>query len=135
MTTDQAAATSPPRGRQLLRALAALALAALAVAVMLRLSLWQWHRAVQRGSLLNYSYSVEWLIFAGLTLWGLVALHRDGRRSSPRVQPAPRRVQGPMIGPPEADDDVELTYVRLLRRLGLRQDASPAQVGSPPQQR
>jgi hypothetical protein len=104
------------------RLAAAVVLALLLVAVMVRLSVWQWHRARTRGSLLNYTYAVEWLLFAVLTVVGFVRLGLEGRRATERPQPEPaRRPDGPVIGPPPAPGEEleEVTWIRLLRRLGL----------------
>jgi hypothetical protein len=104
------------------RAVAAVALVLLLVAVMVRLSVWQWDRARARGSLLNYTYAVEWLLFAALTVVGLVRLSREGRRAAQHPEPEPARGPGgPLVGPPLApgEEPEEVTWVRLCRRLGL----------------
>jgi cytochrome oxidase assembly protein ShyY1 len=94
-----------------------------AVAVMVALSLWQWDRARERGSLQNYSYAVEWLVFAALTVVGLLHLARESGRAD-REPPPERREEGPLIGPPlEPGQELEeLTWVRLRRRIGLGRD-------------
>jgi hypothetical protein len=114
---------APPRGGRRhhgLRVAGAILLLLLLVAVMVRLSVWQWDRARARGSLLNYTYAVEWLVFAVLTVVGAVRLRREGRR--PLAPPAPGG-QGdtPVIGPPLAPGEEleEITWIRLRRRLGL----------------
>jgi DNA-binding transcriptional regulator of glucitol operon len=99
-----------------------------AVAVMLRLSLWQWHRARDTGRFLNYTYTVEWLLFALLTVAGVVRLVVEDRRRRteadvPEVREAVA-VPGapvPMVGPPlrPGEELEEITWVRLRRRLGL----------------
>jgi cytochrome oxidase assembly protein ShyY1 len=103
---------------RLARAVLAVAVLVAVLTTMLLLARWQWHRGQQRHSLLNYSYAVEWVTFAGLTLVGAGVLVRDRRRPAPRVDaPAVDGIQvGPPLGPGE---DVDVTYVRLLRRLGL----------------
>ncbi|MBV9292014.1 MAG: hypothetical protein JO222_06155, partial [Frankiales bacterium] len=40
-----------------------------AVLVMLRLGLWQWHRATSAsGGIQNYAYAFQWPLFAGFTI-------------------------------------------------------------------
>jgi hypothetical protein len=97
-------------------------LAAVLVAVMVRLSLWQWGRARATGSLLNYTYAVEWLLFALLTVAGLVRLAREGARTGPAPEPpVVPRPGGPQVGPPLAQGEEleEITWLRLRRRVGL----------------
>ena len=112
---------STTRVGRCLRQAAAVVLVLLLVAVMVRLSVWQWHRARTRGSLLNYTYAVEWLLFAALTVVGLVRLGRESRRTTERPPEPARRPDGPVIGPPPAPGEEleEVTWIRLLRRLGL----------------
>ena len=122
---------APVRGRlsRQLRAGAAVLVVAAAVAVMVRLSVWQWDRARARNSLMNYAYAVEWLIFAVLTVIGVVRLAvEDRRRHSPHTrvrndQPVPAACVGapaPVVGPPlrPGEELEEITWVRLRRRLG-----------------
>src|SRR2546425_664713 len=92
--------------RRVRAALAALVVVAAGVA-MVRLSLWQWDRARATGRLLNYTYTVEWLLFAVLTVAGVVRLAIEDRRrraddpGSPEpVPPAVRAAPVPMVGPP-----------------------------------
>lgn len=95
---------------------------AAAVLVMLRLSVWQWHRGEQRRSLQNYSYAVEWFAFAGLSVVGVLFLIREGWRTGrPAAAPAEPPAPGLLVGPPlrPGEDLEELTYLRLLRRLGF----------------
>jgi hypothetical protein len=100
------------------------------VAVMVRLSLWQWDRARTTGRLLNYTYAVEWLLFAVLTVAGVVRLAVEDRRrrradtapgGQPPVASAVRRAPVPVVGPPlrPGEQLEEITWVRLRRRLGL----------------
>lgn len=49
----------------------------LAMAVMVGLALWQWRRGGQLSSLRSYTYSIEWYVFAGLTLLGYLKVCRD----------------------------------------------------------
>lgn len=129
-----------PRGPRLgrgLRAAAVVLVALVLVGVMLRLSLWQWDRARTRHSLLNYTYAVEWVLFAVLTVAGLARLavedtrlaRRDTARhgtdadDDPEPAPLAPRPGGPMIGPPLAPGEEleEITWIRLRRRAGLDQ--------------
>jgi hypothetical protein len=52
-------------------------LVALAAVVMVKLGIWQWHRAQDRDSLQSYSYAVEWVVFAVLTLVGWAKMCHD----------------------------------------------------------
>jgi hypothetical protein len=114
------------------RVRAALTLAAVvaAIAVMVRLSLWQWHRGQERGSWQNYSYAVEWLLFAVLSGIGVVRLGVEERRrrsGDPVAEPLdPGAPAGgcapvPLVGPPlrPGEELEEITWVRLCRRLGV----------------
>jgi DNA-binding transcriptional regulator of glucitol operon len=114
--------------RRRVRGLLALAVVLTAVAVMLRLSLWQWDRARAGGRLLNYTYAVEWLLFALLTPVGVIRLALEGRRAGDAAEPQERGGTAwaaspvkPQVGPPlrEGEELEELTWVRLRRRLGL----------------
>ena len=113
--------------RRLRAALAVLVVLA-AVAVMIRLSLWQWQRGRDSGRFLNYTYAVEWLLFALLTVAGLVRLAvEDRRRSAAERVPEdaePRAGHAavvPVVGPPlrPGEELEEITWLRLRRRLGL----------------
>lgn len=123
-----------PRGPRLgrgVRAAVVVLVALVLVGVMLRLSLWQWDRAQARHSLLNYTYAVEWVLFAVLTVAGLARLavedarlaQRDTAGDDPEQDRAPvePRPGGPMIGPPLAPGEEleEITWIRLRRRAGL----------------
>jgi hypothetical protein len=116
----------PGRVGRAVRVTALVLLAVAVVAVMVRLSLWQWGRARERGALLNYSYAAEWLLFAVLTTVGVVHLWREGRRGESRERPPERRPDGPLVGPPLAPGEEleEVTWVRLRRRVGLDRSRS-----------
>jgi hypothetical protein len=90
------------------------------VAGMVRLAVWQWDKARAGGALLNYSYAVEWLFFAGLVVLALARLLREGRRMARAPEPE-HRSDEPLIGPPlEPGRELEeVTWVRVLRGLGL----------------
>ena len=96
----------------------------LVVAGMLRLGLWQWHRAESgSGGIQNYAYAFQWPVFAvfGIVLW-IRTLVEEGRRErtgapdeqAPRVTPdAPIiRRPGVRVGlttptPPAAADEAD----------------------------
>lgn len=110
------------------RAVLAALLVVTAVVVMVRLSIWQWDKARITGRLLNYTYAVEWLLFAGLTVAGVIRLWREGRRAAAAEtaepgRPVAVRSEGrrPVVGPPLAPGEQleEVTWIRLRRRLGL----------------
>jgi hypothetical protein len=68
------------------------------VAVLVRLSVWQWQRGSSRGSLLSYTYAVEWMLLA----LGLVVAVAQRRRRGPHPpdEAASRDAAGRLIGPP-----------------------------------
>lgn len=80
---------------------------------------WQLGRALSRHSVLNWSYTVEWGLFAafGLLAWGWFL--RDDLRGGP-VEPVapPRPVYHPVAQPVSEDEDPELAaYNRMLAQL------------------
>ena len=97
------------------------------VLVMLRLGLWQWHRANSAsGGIQNYAYAFQWPVFAilAIVLW-FKTLQEEVRRdpdSSEDERPAPQRAEadivrrrGVVIGVqttavpvPDAEDDPEV---------------------------
>lgn len=113
--------------RRAIRAALAVAVAVGAVALMVRLSVWQWDRGRQRGSLLNYTYGIEWMLFAVLTVAGLVRLRREGKRTTVEAEPD-RRPDAPVVGPPLQPGEKleEVTWTRLRRRIGLDGGVTPA---------
>jgi DNA-binding transcriptional regulator of glucitol operon len=122
---------SPGRAGSPVRLAAYALLVVVAVGVMLRLSLWQWDRAQQRHSVLNYFYAVEWVLFAVLTVAGVARLAVEGRRAvadrqQQEVEPEPERgPAGVLVGPPllPGQELEEVTWVRLRRRLRLDRSA------------
>ena len=85
---------------------------------------WQLGRAVQRHSVLNWSYGIEWCLFAGFALlcWGWYL--RDELRGPTEDTPAPPVVYQPVAQPVSDDDDPELAaYNRYLAGLN-RQDSA-----------
>lgn len=82
------------RGARLVGTVATVA----AVAVLVRLAVWQWERGSSRGSLMSYTYAVEWMLMA-LALVVAVVLHRR-RGGRPADDSASRDVTGRLLGPP-----------------------------------
>jgi hypothetical protein len=85
---------------------------------------WQFYRAIERDSLLNWSYTVEWFLFAGFSLlsWGWFL--RDDLRGEPEdgepdpAVPVPVPVPRPVAPPLTDEDDPELAeYNRMLAAL------------------
>lgn len=83
---------------------------------------WQFYRAVERDSILNWSYTVEWALFGGFAVlcWGWFL--RDEIRGDvesdepPPAVPAP--AQRPVPAPVTDDEDPELAaYNRMLAAL------------------
>lgn len=98
-----------------------------AVYVMLRLGLWQWHRAESAsGGIQNFAYAFQWPLFAvfAIVLWVRTMyedLHRQPTEGSSELPPQQRvdadivRRGGVVIGvsrptppSPDADDDPEV---------------------------
>ncbi len=97
--------------------LLALLLSLAAAAVMARLGMWQLGRGERRHSLQNYSYAVEWVLFAAFTLFCFVKLLRDeGIEEEPAIDarsvvvPPPARAEAP-------PDDELAAYNAYLARL------------------
>ena len=86
---------------------------------------WQLGRAVERHSVLNWSYGIEWCLFAGFALlcWGWYL--RDDLRGPSDDAPAPRPVgYQPVAQQVSDDEDPELAaYNRYLAGLN-RQDSA-----------
>ena len=81
---------------------------------------WQYHRAVARHSILNWSYTVEWTLFAAFAVlcWGWF-LRDELRGEAPPEEPPPALpvVQRTVV-PVSDDEDPELAaYNRMLARL------------------
>ena len=92
-----------------------------AAAVMLRLGKWQLGRGEQRHSLQNYSYAVEWVLFAGFALFCFVKLLRDADRVPDGSESDPDRdvvVPPAAVRPADEPADDELAvYNAYLARL------------------
>ena len=103
-------------------ALHALALAA--VGFMVGLGRWQWQRGVELDRLQNYSYAVEWWLFAAFAVFLWVKTMADtledrGQGPVEQDEPAPPAVAPPPA--PDDDDDPELAaYNARLRELHAR---------------
>src|SRR4051794_1599896 len=78
----------------------------IAVLVMLRLGLWQWHRAESAsGGIQNYAYAFQWPLFAVLAvvLWFKTLqeeLRRDPEAAGTDDLPAPQRVDADIVRQP-----------------------------------
>jgi len=82
---------------------------------------WQFHRAVERHSVLNWSYTLEWTLFGAFALlsWGWFL--RDELRGEPEGRDEPEQllqVPQPVAVPVSDDEDPELAaYNRMLADL------------------
>ena len=80
---------------------------------------WQYHRAVERHSVLNWSYTVEWTLFAGFAVlcWGWFL--RDELRGEPPPEKVPPvEVRQRVAEPVTDEEDPELAaYNRMLAEL------------------
>jgi cytochrome oxidase assembly protein ShyY1 len=79
---------------------------------------WQLGRALDRDSILNWSYAVEWFLFAGFAVlvWGWFL--RDELRGSPRDEPSAPVIDQPRAQPVSDEEDPELAaYNRMLAEL------------------
>lgn len=89
---------------------------------------WQLHRALHRHSILNWSYTVEWTLFAGFALltWGWFL--RDELRGERRPEPEQEEVlvvAQPTAVPVSEDEDPELAaYNRMLAELHRKATSS-----------
>ena len=59
----------------------------LLAAGMVKLGLWQYHRAEERHTLQNYSYAAEWVLFAAFTVVAYAKLARDELRGAVPARP------------------------------------------------
>jgi hypothetical protein len=100
----------------------------IAVLVMLRLGLWQWHRAESAsGGIQNYAYAFQWPLFAvlAIVLWFKTLqeeLRKDPEAPGADHRPAPQQVdadivrqggvvigvQTPVTPVPDAEEDPEV---------------------------
>ena len=94
----------------------------LLAAGMVKLGLWQYHRAEERHTLQNYSYAAEWVLFAVFTVVAYAKLARDELRGvAPKravVPPGLPIAQLPVAVPVTDEQDPELAaYNRYLAAL------------------
>jgi cytochrome oxidase assembly protein ShyY1 len=89
---------------------------------MVRLGMWQLGRGEQRHSIQNYSYAVEWVVFAAFTVFCFVRLLRDdGREPEEEDVPADLVVRRPVREPEPEEDDELAAYNAYLARLNAEQ--------------
>ena len=102
------------------RWLVGLLLSLLGSAVMVRLGMWQLGRGERRHSLQNYSYAVEWVLFAAFTVFCFVKLlHDDGLEGDQQIPP-PSVVVPPPARADEPQDDELAAYNAYLARLNAQ---------------
>jgi DNA-binding transcriptional regulator of glucitol operon len=99
------------------RWLIALALSLAGAAGMVRLGMWQLGRGESRHSIQNYSYAVEWVLFAAFTLFCFVKLLRDDGRDEEPEATTTSVVPPPRPAVPEPADDELAAYNAYLARL------------------
>ena len=94
------------------------------VAVCLVAARWQLGRAVERHSIQNWSYTVEWVLFAGFVVFGWSWFLRDDLRGPEVEAPADSRDVEPSlpVAQPVSDEqDPELAaYNRYLAELNAK---------------
>lgn len=96
-------------------------LLAIAIGMCIGFGRWQFFRALDRDSLLNWSYTVEWALFGmfALLTWGWFL--RDELRGPEVEQPAPPVYQ-PVAQPVTDEEDPELAaYNRYLAELNAKE--------------
>ena len=84
---------------------------------MVRLGMWQLGRGESRHSLQNYSYAVEWVVFAAFTLFCYVKLLRDHGREPEKEPTVPSVVVKPAPPVAEPQDDELAAYNAYLAKL------------------
>jgi DNA-binding transcriptional regulator of glucitol operon len=98
------------------RWLGALVLTLAGAVGMVRLGMWQLDRGEQRHSLQNYSYAVEWVLFAAFAVFCFVKLLRD-EGEQPQENATASVVVPPPPVVPEPEDDELAAYNAYLARL------------------
>lgn len=101
----------------------ALLLTLLGAAVMVRLGMWQLGRGEKRHSLQNYSYAVEWVLFAAFAVFVFVKLLREDGQAAKDEEPAgpaPTVVVPPRQLAEEPVDDELAAYNAYLAKLNER---------------
>ena len=100
------------------RWLTALVVTLAGAAGMVRLGMWQLGRGEQRHSIQNYSYAVEWVLFAAFAIFCFVKLLRDEGTEDDESPELPSVViPPPAAAVPEPDDDELAAYNAYLARL------------------
>jgi cytochrome oxidase assembly protein ShyY1 len=96
-----------------------LLLTLLGAAAMVRLGMWQLGRGERRHSLQNYSYAVEWVLFAAFALFCFTKLLRDEGRDVEEQDPVSPDVVAPrqVARVEEPQDDELAAYNAYLARL------------------
>jgi cytochrome oxidase assembly protein ShyY1 len=100
------------------RWLVGLVLTLAGAAGMVRLGMWQLGRGEQRHSLQNYSYAVEWVVFAAFAIFCFGKLLRDeGGEDEPDAVSAAVVAPPPAVAVEEPVDDELAAYNAYLARL------------------
>jgi DNA-binding transcriptional regulator of glucitol operon len=97
-----------------------LLLTLVAAAVMVRLGMWQLDVAGNRNSLQNYSYAVEWVLFAAFTVFCFVKLLRDEGRETEEPEITSVVVPPPAPAVEEPQDEELAAYNAYLARLNAK---------------
>jgi hypothetical protein len=83
---------------------------------------WQYHRAIARHSVLNWSYTIEWTLFGAFAVlcWGWFL--RDELRGESAPEPPPLEAPAQPVAPPvsEAEDPELAAYNRMLSELNRK---------------
>ena len=103
------------------RWLVALVVTLAGAAGMVRLGMWQLDRGEARHSIQNYSYAVEWVLFAAFAVFCFVKLLRDDGTEEEVDDPAMSIVIPPPAAVPEPDDEELAAYNAYLARLNAQQ--------------
>jgi DNA-binding transcriptional regulator of glucitol operon len=99
------------------RWLVALLVTLAGAAGMVRLGMWQLGRGEQRHSIQNYSYAVEWVLFAAFAVFCFVKLLRDEGEEPAEEDTVSSLVIPPPAAVPEPEDDELAAYNAYLARL------------------
>jgi cytochrome oxidase assembly protein ShyY1 len=102
------------------RWLTALVVTLAGAAGMVRLGMWQLGRGEQRNSIQNYSYAVEWVLFAAFAVFCFVKLLRDEGEEDESDQATPSVVVPPPAPAPQEEDDELAAYNAYLARLNAQ---------------
>jgi DNA-binding transcriptional regulator of glucitol operon len=99
------------------RWLVALVVTLAGAAGMVRLGMWQLGRGEQRHSIQNYSYAVEWVLFAAFAVFCFVKLLRDDGAEQEPEDATMSVVIPPPSAAPEPEDEELAAYNAYLARL------------------